>query len=115
MQTINLEFTLEQLHELQVTMSLRKAQLVADTTNPNEAIRDITMRQLERVSPMVYYISETVKENHKKQIEEEVELEVERQMDRLDKKLMQGHITQNSYDERTLELAKWAASKLQSI
>ena len=61
----NLEFNLEELHELHVMLVLRKAELQAELTHKNDVIARIAMRQLERVSPLLYYVSEVVKEHHK--------------------------------------------------
>ena len=60
----NLEFTLEELHELHVMLTLRKAELNAQLTHTNEDIANIAMRQLERVSPMLYYVGSIVREHH---------------------------------------------------
>ena len=40
--------------------------------------------------------------------EYEIEATVEKHMNRLDKKLMQGHITQTEYDQQVSILDKWA-------
>ena len=60
----NLEFTLEELNELHVMLTLRKAELNAQLTHTNEDIANIAMRQLERVSPMLYYVGSIVREHH---------------------------------------------------
>ena len=115
----NLELKLEELHELHVTLTLRKFHLTAEVTHPNQDIANIALRQLERVSPLLYYVESIVKEHHeqsfRKDIEDSTEAVVEREMDRLDKKLMQGHITQEDYDSRVVELDNWSKSKLASI
>ena len=119
MTTFNLEFTTEELHELHVTLVVRKCQLQADITHKSQEVAAIAMRQLERVSPMLYYVesvvTEHLNENLRKEVEDKTEAVVEREMDRLDKKLMQGHITQSDYDARVAELDLWAQSKLASV
>jgi hypothetical protein len=43
--------------------------------------------------------------------ESEIELRVERQMDKLDRKLMQGEITQSEYEREVFILDKWSAQQ----
>lgn len=59
----NLEFNLEELHELHSTLVVRKCQLQAQLTHQNQDVVSIALRQLERVSPMLYYVESTVKEH----------------------------------------------------
>lgn len=40
--------------------------------------------------------------------EDQIELKVEREMDKLDRKLMDGRITQEEYDREIYLLDKWA-------
>ena len=113
----NLEFSLQELHELHVTLVVRKCQLEAQLNHKSADVAAIAMRQLERISPMLYYVSSVVTEHHvndkfMKDIEDATEKTVEREMDRLDKKLMQGHITQADYDARVQELDRWAKSSM---
>lgn len=60
----NLEFTLEELSELHITMCLRKENLKHDREHPNAAIGEIAVRQLERVSPLCYYLECALREHH---------------------------------------------------
>ena len=59
----NLEFNLEELHELHSTLVVRKCQLQAQLIHQNKDVVSIALRQLERVSPMLYYVESTVKEH----------------------------------------------------
>jgi len=43
---------------------LRKVQLQAELHHKNMNVVSIALRQLERVSPMLYYIESIVKEHH---------------------------------------------------
>lgn len=118
----NLELSLEELQELHVTLVLRKGILKDQVAHENEYIAKIAVRQLERISPLLYYVESTLREYHDREnvlakdinaaVEQVVEQIVERDMDKLDKKLMQGHITQEDYDLRVAELDDWAKGKL---
>ena len=46
--------------------------------------------------------------------EHEIETIVEKHMNRLDKKLMQGHVTQTEYDQQVSILDKWAIQQAKS-
>ena len=59
----NLEFNLDELHELHTTLVVRKCQLRAQLTHQNKDVAYIALRQLERVSPMLYYVESTVTEH----------------------------------------------------
>ena len=62
--TFNLEFDAVELQELHVMLVLRKVQLQAVLHHKNMNVVSIALRQLERVSPMLYYIESIVKEHH---------------------------------------------------
>jgi len=62
--TFNLEFDAVELQELHVMLVLRKVQLQAELHHKNMNVVSIALRQLERVSPMLYYIESIVKEHH---------------------------------------------------
>jgi hypothetical protein len=63
----NLELTLEELSELHVTMFLRKNNLLEDIKHKDPKIVEISMRQLERISPICYYIESVLREHHMKE------------------------------------------------
>jgi len=46
----NLEFNLEELHELHSTLVVRKCQLQAQITHQNKDVVSIALRQLERLN-----------------------------------------------------------------
>lgn len=112
----NLEFNLQELHELHTMLVLRKCELNAQLTHKNKDVASIAMRQLERVSPMLYYVECIVKEHHAEEesrlSEEQIESIVEKRINKLDKKLMQGHITQQEYDHEVMILDKWSSQQL---
>jgi len=62
--TFTLEFNATELQELHVMLVLRKVQLQAELHHKNTDVAFIALRQLERVSPMLYYIESIVKEHH---------------------------------------------------
>jgi hypothetical protein len=63
----NIELTLEELSELHVTMFLRKTNLLEDIKHKDPKVAEISMRQLERVSPICYYIESVLREHHRKE------------------------------------------------
>lgn len=116
----NLEFSLQELQELHVTLAEREFHLKAQIEHTNPDIAAIALRQLERVTPLLYYVGSVVHEHHVKdsaraEAEAKVEAFVERTMDNLDKKLMQGHLTQSDYEARVSILDNWAKSELSSV
>ena len=64
----NVELTLEELQELHLMLSLRKVQLQDELKHKNLNIVAISMRQLERVSPLHYYFEAMVKEYHEQTV-----------------------------------------------
>jgi hypothetical protein len=115
--SFNLEFNLQELNELHTMLVLRKCELNAQLTHKNADVAAIAMRQLERVSPMAYYVECIVREHYaeeeSKLSEEQIESLVEKRMNKLDKKLMQGHIHQSEYDHEVMILDKWAEQQYQ--
>ena len=113
----NLEFNLQELNELHTMLVLRKCELNSQLTHKNMDVAAISMRQLERVSPMLYYVECIVREHYaeeeSKLTEEQVESLVENRMNKLDKKLMQGHINQQDYDHEVMILDKWACQQVE--
>lgn len=119
----NLELSLEELQELHVTLALRKCQLKVDIEHKSADVSAIALRQLERVEPLLYYVGEVVREHHEAEAkrealakaEAEIEAFVERKMNALDKKLMQGHLSQADYDAQVSILNNWANSEILSF
>lgn len=114
---LTLELTAQELQELHITLFLRKNQLTEELQHKNTDIASIALRQIERLSPILYQVESMVREHHtreqvRKELEDRVEGFVEREMDRLDKKLMQGHITQKDYDDRVSIIDNWSKSEL---
>jgi len=64
----NIELSLDELSELHITMHLRKEQLRLELTHPNPTIAAIALRQLERISPLCYYLEATMREYHSKEV-----------------------------------------------
>lgn len=64
----NLELTLEELQEIHQTMHLRKVNLLHERGSlTNTASQEINTRQLERISPICYYIESVLREHHMKE------------------------------------------------
>jgi hypothetical protein len=64
----NIELSLDELSELHVIMHLRKEQLRLELTHANPTIAAIALRQLERISPLCYYLEATMREYHSKEV-----------------------------------------------
>ena len=62
----NLELSLEELQELHVTLVLRKGILRDQIHHDNESIAKIATRQMERISPLLYYVESVLREYHDK-------------------------------------------------
>lgn len=66
--TVNLELTIDELSEIHLTLALRKCQLMNEidtykTQSGKDVQLTIAMRQLERISPIVYWIGCMVRES----------------------------------------------------
>jgi hypothetical protein len=64
MTTFNLEFTLEELQELHVTLVVRVGELRESLHSDNKRIVEISMRQLERTRPLLYYVESVLREHN---------------------------------------------------
>ena len=64
MTTFNLELTLEELQELHVTLVVRVSELRESLHSDNKPIVEISMRQLERTRPLLYYIESVLREHN---------------------------------------------------
>jgi hypothetical protein len=49
-------------------MHLRKEQLKLELTHANPTVAAIALRQLERISPLCYYLEATMREYHSKEV-----------------------------------------------
>lgn len=64
----NLELTLEELQEIHQTLHLRKVMLQHEGyALKNKTSQEINTRQLERISPICYYIESVLREHHMKE------------------------------------------------
>jgi len=78
-------------------MCLRKINLIDErATLKSQTTLDINSRQLSRVEPLCYYLESVLREHHSKEAKHEAF--IERRMNMLDKKLYQGHISQDEYE-----------------
>jgi hypothetical protein len=64
MTTFNLELTLEELQELHVTLVVRVSELRESLHSDNKPIVEISMRQLERTRPLLYYVESVLREHN---------------------------------------------------
>lgn len=80
---------------------------VADSGNMEKLYKAFGDK-FERVYAQAMQVERTEAESTlKRDIEQATEEAAERHMNRLDKKLMQGHITQDEYDRRVAEIDNW--------
>lgn len=64
----NIELSLEELSELHVTMFLRKELLKNEVLSKNLPVAEIATKQLERISPLCYYLEAVLREHHSKEV-----------------------------------------------
>lgn len=64
MTTLTLDLTLEETQELHVTLLVRSSELRESTHSDNKPFAEASMRQLERVRPLLYYVESVLREHH---------------------------------------------------
>jgi hypothetical protein len=64
MTNFNLELTLEELQELHVTLVVRVGELRESLHSENKSIVEISLRQLERTRPLLYYVESVLREHN---------------------------------------------------